>query len=102
MKWYRKLYIGESINQGIDEIISDIEVNKNTRKKFLITLPANDKNMLDIITAGMGILVSWRNVYVIGVAGSRMEAVNMTSEILTSVYNETGDFRLKEIFNDFV
>lgn len=102
MKWYKNLYIGESIDKKAADIISDIEENKIIRKKFLITLPANDNNMLDIITADMGMLVTWRDVYVIGVAGSRKEAVDLSSQIISTAYFETGDFRLKEIFNDFI
>lgn len=102
MKWYKNLYIGESIDKTATEIISDIGVKKCVRKRFLITLPANDNNMLDIITADMGIMVTWREVYVIGVAGSRKEAVDMCTQILSAIYSETGDFRLKEMFNDFI
>lgn len=102
MKWYRNLYIGESIDKTIDEIISDVETKKDVRKKYLITFPANENNMLDIITADMGIIITWREVHVIGVAGSKKEAVELTSQIISEAYNSRGDLNLEEYFNDFI
>ena len=61
MKWYKELYIGKSIEQNRDEIISDIADNQKLKKRFLITLPANEKNMLDIITAKMGTIIFFCN-----------------------------------------
>lgn len=102
MKWYKNLFIGESIEQGFEEVIADISVNKKTKKRYLITLPANKNNMLDIITAKMGIMITWREVYVIGVAGSKNEALNMTADLVLSVYKETGDFNFEDFFNDYI
>lgn len=102
MKWYKELYIGKSIEQKRDEVISDIIDNKKLKKRYLITLPANDKNMLDIITAKMGIIVSWREVFVIGVASTKQEAVDMVTEIISTVYRETNAFKIEEYFNDFI
>lgn len=102
MKWYKNLYISEKIELNREDLISDISLNKNVSKRFLITLPANDENMLDIITARMGIMISWREIFVIGVATTRQEAVNMVAEIVMSVHHETNAFNLKEYFNDFI
>ena len=102
MKWYKELYIGKSIEQNRDEIISDIADNQKLKKRFLITLPANEKNMLDIITAKMGTIISWREIFVIGVAASKQEAVELVTEIISIVHHETNAFNLKEYFNDFI
>lgn len=96
MKWYKDLYIGKSIEQNRDEIISDIVNNQKSRRRFLITLPANDNNMLDIITTKMGMIISWREVFVIGVASTRKEALEMVTEIISTMYHETNAFNLKE------
>lgn len=102
MKWYKKLYIGESITENAEEIIKDISVNENVKKRFLITLPANKSNMLDIITAKMGIMITWRPVFVVGVAGSRKEAVEMTADLVSEIYEKTSGFDFEEYFNDYI
>lgn len=102
MKWFKNLYIGESFNKTADELINDIIVKNDTKRKYLITLPANDKNMLDIITAKEGIIISWREVYVIGIAKTKAEAFDLTSLIISEVYHKTNGFDLREYFDDFI
>lgn len=101
MKWYTGLYTGDSITCDIEDIKLKIAGKCKVKNLFLITLPANNKNILDIISVKMGMLITWREVFVIGVAGSRREAVEMVSRILTSIYNETGGFNLKEYFKEY-
>lgn len=101
MKWYRNLFLGNCGNCDIEEIKHEIINRINHNHFYLITLPANDENLLDIITAEMGALITWREVYVIGIAGSKDDAVSLTVKIIETINNEIGSFDFREYFNEF-
>ena len=99
MKWYTGLFIGEKAYKKIDKIRAKIEEGRRCRNAYLITLPANSENMLDIIPVNLGIMITWREIYVIGIAATKQEAVLLTGEIIKKVYEETNDVKVKEYFS---
>lgn len=102
MKWYRNFFVGESIDSSREEIMEQISVKKKVSKRFLIILPANKENLLEIVTAGFGISINWREVFVIGVSGSRKEAVGLVSEIISLIYEQTGMLAIEDFFDDYI
>lgn len=98
MKWYKALFVGERAAGKTDKIKERFLQGRKCRNVFFITLPANPENMLDIIPYNLGMIMTWRELSVIGVAVTRQEAVLLTGRILQKVYDETKDVRVKEYF----
>ena len=89
MKWYKALFVGERAAGKTDKIKERFLQGRKYRNVFFITLPANPENMLDIIPYNLGMIITWRELSVIGVAVTRQEAVLLTGRILQRVYDET-------------
>ena len=69
---------------------------------YLITFSENPRNLLEIIPALTMIQQSVADICpeIIGLAGNKDEAVEMTVEIIQEVYDRTGDFRVEEYWKN--
>ena len=102
MKWYRKLYIGENAKKDKYKVFGHIRKNRFCADTFLITLASNTCNILDIYSANMLLQPHFKNknvneeIYVVGLAKGRDEALNLVRDIIDEVYNATGGFDIRE------
>jgi hypothetical protein len=89
MKWYRKLYLGENA-----------KMNRFSIDTYLITLPSNDENLLDVFQANMLLQPYYkkadRDIFVIGIANGKDEAYEVVRDIIDDVYSHTGAFDIKK------
>ena len=53
MKWYKKLYLGENAEKSRYKVFGRIRMNKFSFNTYLIVLPSNKENLLDIISVNM-------------------------------------------------
>ena len=53
MKWYKKLYYGENARKVKYKIFGKIAKSRLTFDTFLIMLPSNKENLLDIVSADL-------------------------------------------------
>ena len=91
MKWYRKLYIGENAKKDKYKVFGHIRKNRFCADTLLITLASNmllqphfkNKNVNE-------------EIYVVGLAKGRDEALNLVRDIIDEVYNATGGFDIRE------
>ena len=69
---------------------------------YLITFSENPRNLLEIKPALTMIQQSAADICpeIIGLAGNKDEAVEMTVEIIQEVYDRTGDFRVEEYWKN--
>ena len=49
MKWYKKLYLGENAEKSRYKVFGRIKMNKFSFNTYLIVLPSNKENLLDIM-----------------------------------------------------
>lgn len=102
MKWYRELYVGESAKKKQYEIIWKVKHGIGMLNVYLITLPSNDKNLLDIFKASVLKQKHFRNVifrkdiYIVGIACGYDEAVELSADIVNDIYNKTKTFKVKD------
>jgi len=98
IKWYKKLYLGESIKHESKRVQYKIIYHRKIFGYFLITLPSNTDNLLDIIYSGTLSLPYYqeRSYDVIGLAGGKTEAFELVGSIIDEVYRKTGGFNVKE------
>lgn len=92
MKWYKNLYVGESIEHKKKKVIWKIKHNAGMLHTYVITFPSNPDNLLDIIptTDLMQKAYPKDKLMVIGIAGDYDEALELTRQIVDETYHETG------------
>lgn len=96
MKWYKDLYVGESIVHKKTKIKWKIMHNAGQIDIYVITLASNKKNLLDIIPAYELMQKGYpkKTLYIIGLAKGYEEAAFTAAKIIEEVYRRTGTFEV--------
>lgn len=94
MKWYRDLYLGERVKKKAGRIRWKVEHNAGQLGIYLLTLPANKHNLLDIIPASDLVQKAYpkRELFVIGIEKGYENAAYMAASVVMEVYEKTGGF----------
>lgn len=97
--YHPKLYLGESIKEKkLDRIKRKLEKRPVFSGVFLISISRNAFDQLEIYEARQLCQSYYRKYppYVVGIAGSRDEAMKLLEEIVRECLRERGDCALKE------
>ena len=94
MRWYEDLYAGESIRHKIEKIKWKIRHNAGQIDIYVIALASNPQNLLDIIPAWELMQKAYpkQGMYIIGLAQGYTEALEVVTQIIDEVYQQTGGF----------
>lgn len=98
MKWYKGLYLGEKAKEDKYKILGKVIKSRFQADTFLIMLPSNSENVLDILPASYLNQPHFKNkfykneLYVVGIAKGRDEALELVRSIVDEVYQATGSF----------
>lgn len=98
MKFHKKLYVGSSI-RNINKVKWKLRHHAGQLGIFVITLSAG-QDELDIYHCAF-LQQRYYKMYppcIVGIANGYDEAVELLQQMVLDVYNETGDYRLKEYF----
>lgn len=92
MKWYENLYVGESIADKAGRIKRKIEHNGITPSVYLVTLPSNPANLLDIIPARDLLQPGYpkQDLHIIGLAKGYDEAIGLVQQMIEEALQKTG------------
>ncbi|NLZ81853.1 MAG: hypothetical protein GX913_08680 [Clostridiales bacterium] len=98
MRWYKNLFIGTNAEKTKHEIVEKVKSNKPQLNVFVLTLPSNEKNLLDIFHSTMLLQPYYisKDFFVVGLAKGYEEALEVMTQIVIDTYNETGGFHVKE------
>lgn len=102
MKWYRKLYLGDNAKKARYKVLGLIRTGRFQKDTFLIMLPSNPDNLLDVVQAGYVFQphfkkkMYWNDLYVVGLAKGKAEANEVVRTIVDEVYRNTGGFNIRE------
>ena len=98
MEWDKNLYVGSSISHKKNQVKWKIIHNAGQLGIYVITLPSNPLNILDVIPAWALMQKSYprKDKYVIGLAGNYEEALSVAAAIVNDVYTNTGTFQVSE------
>lgn len=98
MKWYKNLFLGESIAPKTHQIIKKIKNNKLTPDVYVIAFASNPKNLLDIIPTWEMLQGGYpkEKLCIIGLAKGKQEAIALVTDIVAEVYEKTGDVKIRE------
>lgn len=96
LTWYVHLYVGEKVKKQVRRTMGRINRRKPTPGVYLLTLPHNRKNVMEIVSTSVLLqeTAHLRCPRVIGIARGREEAYVLMQEILKDTYADTGDFQV--------
>lgn len=100
MEWDKNLYVGSSISHKKNRIKWKIIHNAGQLDIYVIALASNPKNLLDVVPAWELMQKHYpkKGKYIVGLAGSYDEALEIVTEIVTEVYRDTGQFQVSRYF----
>jgi hypothetical protein len=100
MNWYFDLYLGEKAEKKKDDLIRKIKNGKTAVNTYVLTLPANNTNQLEILAAGE--LDFWydklQQPMIVGLACGKKEARALVVRITKDVLQETGGTGIRDYF----
>lgn len=96
--WYKNLYVGKTVKKKEKKIRRDIEQGRPAAGVYLITRAANGQNELELIPAGYLAQEPLRRSCpeIIGIAGSRQEAVSFIVRLADEAYRKAGCRSIRE------
>lgn len=102
MKFYCNLYLGETIEKKKNYLIRRLEKGKILLGIYVIVLPLDEKNQMEIFDSGMLMQKYFHREerFVVGIASGFDEALDLTLRITEEVYEETGGADLKTFILD--
>lgn len=92
LKWYKKLYVGDTAKKKEKKIIRKINSGAGQLGVYVITLAVNRENHLEIFSANILLQKPVRSYcpMIVGIARGYDEAVAVVQEITEEVYQKTG------------
>ena len=101
LKWHKDFYIGPGI-QKLSRIRHRLSQGKPVPGIYLITLSDNPRKLLEILPALTLIQESAAQLCpeIVGVAKGKDEAMELVTEMIQSIYSETGGFEVKEYWKN--
>lgn len=97
MKWYKDLFLGETIAPDAKKIIKRIKNKKLTPDVYVIAFASNPQNLLDIIPSWELLQKGYpkEQVHIIGLAMGKPEAMELVRKIVDITYQTTGNVNVK-------
>lgn len=99
MRWYDRLYLGESVKEHADDIRWKINHNVGQKNVYVISLSVNPQNLLDITPAWELIQHSYpykKSMSIVGLAKGREEAVDVVVRIIEETYLQKGNVDVRD------
>lgn len=99
--WANKLYLSENIDTKKQaKIMKSIEDGNLHFEVYCIMFASNPNNLFDIINANELLFpyYSEKELFILGIATSRIQAYELVKDMLHDIYRETGGFSVREFF----
>lgn len=98
MRWYNDLYVGYNLLDKKRQIVRKIKNGKPQFNKYVIALPFNDYDVLDIYPSYV-LAQKWykeSDMVIVGIAEGMEEAMDMVQLIIMDCLDETGEVKVKK------
>lgn len=98
MRWYNDLYVGHRAMDNRQKIIDNINNGKPQFNKYVLALPFNDSDVLDIYPSYILLQKRYRNseLMIIGIADGIEETYDLIQLAIMDCYNDTGGFNMRD------
>lgn len=95
------LYYGDNIKKKHRKAISAIKKGKLAKGVYCITFASNPNNLFDIIAADELCFPHYQNckIHILGLAKGREEAKHVVKDMIIDIYQNTGDFKVRDFFS---
>lgn len=102
MRWYKNLYLGDSVKHRKRYYKYCIGYSKKLTGTYCVVLSQNDGGLMDICHSE---LLRFPFTYrydplILGIAGSRSEAILLAGDIILDVMKKTGGTDLQSYFHE--
>lgn len=103
MMWNDRLYVGEKVVPHKKTIVKNIKKNKAQLGIYVLALPANESNVMDIYPAQVLLQKHFKKSkqLIIGIAKGYDEALELMIQMITDSINETGSYRVKDLVEKY-
>lgn len=94
MYFYKELYISDQLSDKKDKIIWNLKHNAGMVGAYLIMLAANGTDVFDICHSAvvMQDYYHTEDIYVVGLANGKREAMKLVQAIIEDIYQKTGSY----------
>ena len=101
MKWYRDLYVGESIRHKEKKIRWKIRHRAGMVSVYVLSVPEQSGNLLELIPSRELLQRGYPTgrLFIVGIAGNYEEAQEVAGHIISQVYRDTGDVDVHAYFD---
>lgn len=101
LKWHKHYYKGAGV-KNTTRIRFRLNQGKPVPGIYLITLSENPHNLLEILPSLTLIQKTAVQLCpeIVGIASSKDEAFDLVTSMIQNVYDETGDFKIKEYWKN--
>lgn len=102
IKWANQMYCDGHVEKRKKKIMRAIQDGKIEPRVYCITLSTNPENLFDIINVNEFKFPYYGNMdlYVLGLAIGRDSAISLVEQIINEVYQNTGDVKVREYYQD--
>lgn len=99
MQFSEHLYVGKKAAPVKGQILQLLQEKKLQPEVYVITPPRNGNNVLDIYPSALLLIPPYRNeeFFVLGIAVTYWEALEVVRELVDDLYRKTGAFRIDEL-----
>lgn len=100
MLFYKDLYSSEKLAEKKDKIIWKLQHNAGMVGIYVITLSTNGKDLFDICHSAvlMQSFYHETDLYVVGIANGKREAMGLVQTIVEDIYQKTGSYENMRAF----
>lgn len=98
MRWYEDLYVGYNLLDKKRQVMRKIKKGKPQINTYVITLPQNDYDTLEIYPSNI-LIQKWyleSDMVVVGIAEGMEEALDMMQLIVMDCFHDTGEVKVKK------
>lgn len=98
MKFYKNLYVSDSLKKRQDKIVEKLNKGKGSLGCYVISLTENPSNQLEFYDSMFLFQKSYakESLFVVGLAGCYEEALEIVKNIAEDTYEERQDANLRE------
>ncbi len=102
MRWYQDLYVGYNVLENRNKVIRKIKNGKLQPGKYVLALPENDYDVLDIYPAYV-LTQKWyrkSDMVIVGITDGWEETLDMMQLVIMDCLNDTGNVNVKKYILD--
>lgn len=101
VRWCDNLYVSDSVKDKKDTFINRINNHKLCFETYIITLPSNPSNLLDIYNANTLLQPYYQrqDMTAVGLALGKDEAYEVVRRIVADMYSSAQGFDVLKFFN---